>query len=62
MADGISGHPILAYLTFAMPAILLVLGLVFHASVFLIIMTILWLGIGFTVLYLPLASDDGSRT
>jgi len=62
MADGISGHPILAYLTFVLPVLLLVLGLVFHASVFLIIMAILWLGVSFTVLYLPLAGDDVSRT
>lgn len=61
MAEGISGHPIIAYLTFVVPIVLLVLGIVFDASVFLLIMTILWLGLAFAVLYLPLASDDASR-
>ena len=61
MADGITSHPILAYLTFALPAALLALGIIFRANVFLIIMTVLWLGTAFTVLYLPLSKDDGSR-
>jgi hypothetical protein len=58
MAEVISEHPILAYLTFALPAILLVLGLVFHASILLIMITLLWLGTAFAVIYLPLAGDD----
>jgi hypothetical protein len=61
MAEGMSGHPILMYLTFVLPVILLALGVVFEASVFLIILTILWLGVAFGVLYLPLAGDDGVR-
>lgn len=61
MAEGISGHPIIAYLTFVMPIVLLVLGMIFDANVFLMIMTILWLGVAFAVLYLPLASDGGTR-
>lgn len=61
MAEGMSGHPILAYLTFVLPIILLVLAIVFNASVLLIILTILWLGTAFAVLYLPLADDDGSK-
>lgn len=60
MADRILEHPILAYLTFALPAVLLVLGIVFSASVFLLILTIAWLGVAFMILFLPLAGDDGS--
>lgn len=61
MAEGMSGHPILTYLTFALPAILLVLGIVFKANVFLMIVTILWLCVAFGILYLPLAGDNGSK-
>lgn len=61
MAEGTSGHPILTYLTFVVPAMLLVLAVVFDASVFFMIMTILWLGVAFGVLYLPLVGDNGSR-
>lgn len=61
MAEGMSGHPILAYLTFVLPIVLLVLWIAIGASVFLIIMTILWLATAFGVLYLPLAGDDSSR-
>jgi hypothetical protein len=61
MAEGMSGHPILAYLTFVVPVALLVIWVAIGASVFLIIMTILWLATAFGVLYLPLASDDGSK-
>lgn len=61
MAEGLSEHPILAYLTFVLPMALLVIGLIFHANILLIVLTILWLGVAFGVLYLPLASDDGSK-
>ena len=60
MADRILEHPILAYLTFILPAALLVLGMIFSANVFLMILTIAWLGAAFVVIFLPLAEDDGS--
>ncbi len=61
MAEGMSGHPILAYLTFVLPVVLLVLWVAIGANVFLIIMTILWLATAFGVIYLPLAGDESSR-
>lgn len=61
MADRIMEHPILAYLTFALPAVLLVIGLVFDASILLIILTLLWLATAFAVIYVPLADDDSSK-
>ena len=61
MADGISDHPILAYLTFVLPVVLLALAIVFDAGLLLIILTILWLGTAFAVLYLPLSGDNGSK-
>jgi hypothetical protein len=61
MADKILDYPILSYITFALPAVLLLLGIIFSANVFLMILTISWLGIAFMILFLPLASDDGTN-
>lgn len=61
MAEGMSGHPIIAYLTFVLPMALLALGIVVGASILLIVLDILWLGVAFGVLYLPLAGDERSR-
>lgn len=61
MAEGMSGHPIIAYLTFVLPMALLALGVVVGASILLIVLDILWLGVAFGVLYLPLAGDERSR-
>lgn len=57
MAGRISEYPILSYLTFVMPMLLLALGVIFRANVFLIIAAIAWLGVAFFVLYLPVADD-----
>ena len=62
MAERILEHPILTYVTFVLPAILLVLGIIFGANVFLMIVTIAWLASAFVVIYLPLSQDDGSST
>lgn len=61
MAEGLSGHPILTYFIFVLPAILLVLEIMLDANVFLISMTVLWFGVAFGILYLPLAGDNGSK-
>lgn len=53
-------HPLLVYLTFVLPAVLLVLGLMLSVSVFLLILVIAWLGAAFVILYLPVESDNGS--
>lgn len=61
MAEGLTKHPILAYFTFVLPAILLVLEIMVGANVFVLALTLLWFGVAFGVLYLPLAGDNGSK-
>jgi uncharacterized MnhB-related membrane protein len=60
MAENLADHPILLYLTFVLPMLLLALGVVFHASSFQIIVLMAWLGVAIVVLFLPIASDNGS--
>jgi hypothetical protein len=60
MTEKMSEHPILAYITFVLPAILLCMGVVFGANVFLLIVTAAWLGVAFMVIFLPMSSDNGS--
>ena len=60
MPEKMSEHPILAYLTFVVPAILFCLGIVLEASVFLLIVTATWLGVAFMIIFLPMSSDNGS--
>jgi len=57
MAENLSKHPILTYITFVLPMILLALCIVFEANVFLIILTLAWLGTALVVLFLPMAKD-----
>jgi len=60
MAEKLSEHPILLYLTFVLPMLLLVLGVMFNASVFQLMVLVAWLGVAIVVLFLPIASDNGS--
>lgn len=60
MAEKLTEHPILLYLTFVLPIALLFLAMVVNASLFPIMALLAWLGIAFVILYLPISSDDGS--
>lgn len=60
MAEKLSEHPIVLYLTFILPIILLALAIWFEASLFLIIAVVAWLGASMIILYLPIASDNGT--
>ncbi|MGQ9587969.1 MAG: hypothetical protein ACUVT7_06280 [Thermoplasmata archaeon] len=60
MSEKMLEHPILVYLTFVLPMLLLVLGIVFNASVILMILVLAWLGVALVILFLPIASDDSS--
>ena len=62
MAERLSEHPILMYMTFVMPLAFLFMAIVFSVSLFLIMVLLAWLGIAFVVLFLPIASDDGSSS
>jgi len=60
MAEKLTDHPILLYLTFVLPMLLLALGIIFHASSFQIIVLMAWLGVAIIILFLPIASDNGT--
>lgn len=62
MSEKFRAHPILLYLTFVLPILLLALGVLLTANVFLLILTTAWLGVAFVILFLPIASDDGSSS
>ena len=57
MAEKLTEHPILLYLTFVMPMLLLALGIVFKANVFLLIVATAWIGVALVLLFLPVESD-----
>lgn len=60
MAEKLTDHPLLLYLTFVLPMLLLALGIIFHASSFQIIVIMAWLGVAIIIFYLPIASDNGT--
>jgi hypothetical protein len=60
MAERLTDHPILLYLTFVLPMLLLALGIIFNASSFQIIVLMAWLGAAIMILFLPIASDNGT--
>ena len=51
-------HPLTFYVTFVLPVLLFVVGVVFRANVFLLILCGMWLGVAFFVLYLPIETED----
>lgn len=60
MAEKLSEHPLILYLTFVLPAVLLALGILLRASVLLLMLVIVWLGTALVILYLPIAPDNDS--
>ena len=60
MAFRIGEHPMIFFVTFALPALLMFLGVIFEASAFLFILCGTWLGVSFLVLYLPHEADESA--
>ncbi len=60
MSERLLEHPMLVYLTFVLPMLLLAIGIAVNANVFLIILDVAWLGVSLLVLFLPIASDNGT--
>ena len=58
MAFRIDEHPMTFFVTFALPALLMLLGVLFGASAFLFILCGSWLGVSFLILYLPHEADE----
>lgn len=61
MAEKFAEHPLLLYLTFVLPILLLALGIIFKANVFVLIIVTAWLGVSFVLLFLPIESDVTSQ-
>ena len=59
MTFSIRQHPMIFFATFPLPALLMVLGAVFHASAFLFIICGTWIGVALMILYLPVETDNG---
>jgi hypothetical protein len=60
MAEKFTDHPLLSYLIFVVPMALLALAILFRASVLVLIAVTAWLGVAFVILFLPVATDNGS--
>ena len=58
MAFSIREHPMIFFATFPLPALLMVLGAIFGASVFLFILCGTWIGVALTILYIPVERDS----
>lgn len=58
MSFRIGDHPMVFFVTFALPALLLLLGIIFHASVLLFILCGSWIGFAFMALYLPIEAES----
>jgi len=62
MAEKLREHPILTYVTFVLPVLLLVIAVYAKANVFLIVTILAWLGVAMMMLFLPIESDNGSSS
>jgi len=60
MAEKLTDHPLVLYLAFIMPIALLIIGGLAHVNVLFFIIVAAWLGISFILLFLPIASDNGT--
>lgn len=60
MSEEMSGHPLLAYLTFILPALLLAVALLAGANILYIIAILTLLGVVFVLFFLPIESDNGT--
>jgi len=62
MDTKLTEHPLVIYLTFVMPLILLIIGIIVNAGIFPLLILLAWIGTAFVVLFLPMASDNGSSS
>ena len=60
MEERLRDHPLVFYFAFITPIALLAIGALAHASVLFLIAAAAWLGISVMLLFLPIASDNGS--
>ncbi len=60
MAERMRDHPLVLYFAIVMPVALLILGIVAQANVLFLIFAAAWLGASLMLLFLPIATDNGS--
>ncbi len=60
MSSILREHPLIIYMTLILPALLLGAAMLVGANLFLIILILVWIGVSFIILMLPVASDSGS--
>lgn len=61
MAERLTEHPILVYLIFFLPMLLLGLGIISGANVFLLIIVATYLGVALIIFFIPIESDIANQ-
>ncbi|OGS52382.1 MAG: hypothetical protein A3K75_03310 [Euryarchaeota archaeon RBG_13_61_15] len=60
MSSVLKEHPLIIYMSLILPALLLGATILLEASLFLIMVILVWIGISFIILVLPVTTDSGS--
>ncbi|HEX7391650.1 MAG TPA: hypothetical protein VF374_01690 [Thermoplasmata archaeon] len=60
MSSVLKEHPLIIYMSLILPALLLGATILLDASLFLIMVILVWIGISFIILVLPVTTDSGS--
>lgn len=60
MSSVLKEHPLIIYMSLILPALLLGAVILLGASLFLIMVILVWIGISFIILVLPVTTDSGS--
>ena len=59
MSFRIREHPLVFYVTFVLPGILLLIGIVTNINVLFLLLCTVWFGVSFLILYLPVETENG---
>lgn len=60
MSSILKEHPLIIYLALILPALLLGAAMLIGASLFFIMIILVWIGASFIILVLPVTTDSGS--
>jgi len=59
MSEKLRGHPVILYLAFVLPVLMLICAAILGASVFVFLVIMAWIGVSLMVLVLPVSIDNG---
>jgi len=59
MSERLRDHPVILYLAFVLPVLMLVCAAILGASVFVFLVILVWIGVSLMVLVLPVSNDSG---